>query len=414
MTGILNTLCIALACFNVESVGGYAAHTNHDPRVAKLFTRQGLTNKYPPPDVPGPSPRAEWIEALNREKKAGHIPNFKPSIKTADQNVKYEAGVDGSDPSICSWTIGCRSPTDITDAPAGMMGISFDDGPEPASSQLMKFLKSANLSATHFMIGSRIQQSPGDFAVALDQGGHVGVHTWSHPLMTTLNDTAVLGELGWTLQIIFDLSGGRLPAFWRPPFGDVDNRVRAIAKNVFGLQTVIWNQDTNDWCLTPQNTNTCGAEGPSNEAALDLEMSRFVNMPKNPGLIILEHELTIHSVRGFTHAWPAIQKAGWDTRPIPSLFNMSWYQNANGAFDEAIHLNSLLNASEVVAFARARLTDASNNTSSNSQMNSTVPVSAGTTPPQVRGSISGTSHEESAFRILPLIVLQAGLILILI
>ncbi|KNF03862.1 hypothetical protein PSTG_02952 [Puccinia striiformis f. sp. tritici PST-78] len=407
MTLLLCTLYAVLACLSVEGVRGSATHLHRDSDVVKLFTRRGLNNKYPPPDVPGPTPRAEWIDALNREKAAGHIPNFKPSIKTADENVKYEAGVNGSDASICSWTIGCKSPTDITDAPAGMMGISFDDGPEPASSQLMKFLKSVNQTATHFMIGSRIQQSPGDFAVALNQGGHIAVHTWSHPLMTTLNDTAVLGEIGWTLQIIFDLSGGRLPAFWRPPFGDVDNRVRAIAKNVFGLQTVIWNQDTNDWCLTPQNTNTCGAEGPSNQAALDVEMSRFVKMPKNPGLIILEHELTTHSVHGFTHAWPSIKQAGWDTRPIPSLFNMSWYQNANGAFDQPIQLNSLLDASEVVASARARLAASSDKTSTNPPLNSTVLVSSAKKPPQVGGSTAGASYRGSTFQIITLIFVQA-------
>lgn len=48
-----------------------------------------------------------------------------------------------------------------------------------------------------------------------------------------------------TVQIIFDQSG-YVPAWWRPPYGDVDARVRAIAKHVFGLTTVIWNQDTDD------------------------------------------------------------------------------------------------------------------------------------------------------------------------
>ncbi|PLW09784.1 hypothetical protein PCANC_22293 [Puccinia coronata f. sp. avenae] len=397
---------MVLACWTVGGVRGTThPDINHDPRIVKLFTRQALTNKYPPPDIPGPTPKTEWVDALNRQKEAGNIPNIKPSIKTADGNIKYENGINGSDPSICSWTIGCRSPTDITDAPAGMMGISFDDGPEPASSQLMQFLKSANQTATHFMIGSRIQQYPGDFATAVSQGGHIAVHTWSHPLMTTLNDKAVLGELGWSLQIIFDLSGGRLPAFWRPPC-DVDNRIRAIAKNVFGLQTVIWNHDTNDWCLTPQNTNTCGKGGPSDEAALDLEMSNFVNMTKNPGLIILEHELTTHSVHGFTHAWPAIRKAGWDTRPIPSLFNMPWYQNANGNLDEVIQLNSVLNASSAVASARAHFPDSSKIMSASSPPNSTVPVS-----PQVRGSTSGTSHQGSAFQMLQLIFGQALILL---
>ena len=32
--------------------------------------------------------------------------------------------------------------------------------------------------------------------------------------------------------------------FQKPPYGDVDARVRAIAKNVFGLTTVIWNHDS--------------------------------------------------------------------------------------------------------------------------------------------------------------------------
>ena len=51
-----------------------------------------------------------------------------------------------------------------------------------------------------------------------------------------------MSELGWTMQLISDLNGGRLPRYWRPPFGDVDNRVRAIAKGVFGLETVVWNK----------------------------------------------------------------------------------------------------------------------------------------------------------------------------
>jgi hypothetical protein len=31
--------------------------------------------------------------------------------------------------------------------------------------------------------------------------------------------------------------------------GDADNRVRAIAKEVFNLTLVGWNRDSDDWCL---------------------------------------------------------------------------------------------------------------------------------------------------------------------
>jgi peptidoglycan/xylan/chitin deacetylase (PgdA/CDA1 family) len=34
------------------------------------------------------------------------------------------------------------------------------------------------------------------------------------------------------MQIIHESTGGRIPRYWRPPYGDSDNRVRAIAKEV--------------------------------------------------------------------------------------------------------------------------------------------------------------------------------------
>ena len=71
----------------------------------------------------------------------------------------------------------------------------------------------------------------------------IAVHTWTHPYMTTLTNLEVVGEFGWTMQLIHNSTGGRVPRYWRPPFGDSDERVRSIAKEVFGLTTVIWNQE---------------------------------------------------------------------------------------------------------------------------------------------------------------------------
>ena len=45
------------------------------------------------------------------------------------------------------------------------------------------------------------------------------------------------------MYLIHNSTGGRIPKYWRPPYGDSDNRVSAIAKEVFGLRTVIWNQE---------------------------------------------------------------------------------------------------------------------------------------------------------------------------
>ena len=53
----------------------------------------------------------------------------------------------------------------------------------------------------------------------------------------------LIGEFGWTMEIIHNSTGGRLPKFWRPPYGDTDIRVQAIAKEIFGLTAILWNHE---------------------------------------------------------------------------------------------------------------------------------------------------------------------------
>ena len=61
--------------------------------------------------------------------------------------------------------------------------------------------------------------------------------------MTTLTNIEILAQLGWTMELMHNSTGGRLPRFWRPPYGDTDIRVHAIAKEIFGLTGILWNQE---------------------------------------------------------------------------------------------------------------------------------------------------------------------------
>ncbi|KAG8968189.1 hypothetical protein FRC03_008324 [Tulasnella sp. 419] len=74
------------------------------------------------------------------------------------------------------------------------------------------------------MIGENIRENYESFDVAFKLGDDMAVHTWSHQYMTGLSNEEAFGQLAWTMQIIADLTGGRLPKYWRPPFGDSDNR----------------------------------------------------------------------------------------------------------------------------------------------------------------------------------------------
>lgn len=147
----------------------------------------------------------------------------------------------------------------------------------------------------------------------------IAVHTWTHRHMSTLTNEQLIADLGWCMQIIHDSTGGRVPALWRPPYGDADNRVRAIAKEIFGLTTVIWNQDSQDW-----NIGAAGITLQSVEAS----MVTWLAGPKTPGLMILEHEITANDVTNFMTSYPLMKSNNWTIHSIPELTGSVWYKNS--------------------------------------------------------------------------------------
>lgn len=74
-----------------------------------------------------------WKDALAAAEKAGKIPNIPPSSSSNKGNPVYPSGYDPLSAQVCSATYKCRIAGDIWDAPQGVIGISFDDGPLPVS-----------------------------------------------------------------------------------------------------------------------------------------------------------------------------------------------------------------------------------------------------------------------------------------
>lgn len=111
---------------------------------------------------------------------------------------------------------------------------------------MYEFLQAKELKATHFFIGKNVLTNPQLFLTAFEVlQDDIAVHTWSHPYLTTLSNEQVFAELAFTMKIIHESTGGRVPRFWRPPYGDSDLRVHAIAK-LLGLTAIFWNHE---WVL---------------------------------------------------------------------------------------------------------------------------------------------------------------------
>lgn len=123
--------------------------------------------------------------------------------------------------------------------------------------------------------------------------------------MTTQTNAQVVAELYWTLRAIKEATGVTTKC-WRPPFGDVDDRVRAIAWQM-GLQTMLWDQDTNDWDMPGDGG---GKLAPSKVDGYfeDWIETRKKGTDKH-GHIVLQHELNNATVKMAEKWLPKIQES---------------------------------------------------------------------------------------------------------
>jgi len=123
----------------------------------------------------------------------------------------------------------------------------------------------------------------------------IAVHTWSHPALTTLTNEQIIAELGWTKKIIKDVLGVT-PNMMRPPYGDIDDRVRAISL-AMGLTPVMWTRisplatfDTDDFNIHSGTTSV-------QQVLQNWEYILGNATTMDKGFIVLEHDLFQQTVQ---------------------------------------------------------------------------------------------------------------------
>ncbi|CAG8538730.1 5722_t:CDS:2, partial [Dentiscutata heterogama] len=175
----------------------------------------------------------------------------------------------------------CTRPDDIFYCPTvNDWGLTFDDGPTNDTIAILDLLKSYNLKITFFVVGSRVVSKSDILLRAFQEGHQIGVHTWSHPYLTTQATEQVISELEWGAEIIKNVTGVR-PLYMRPPFGDYDDRIRDICSQL-GYKVVIWDKDSEDW-----HFNDTGFK----LSWIASNFSAWMNETSTTGHISLEHDL---------------------------------------------------------------------------------------------------------------------------
>ncbi len=142
-----------------------------------------------------------------------------------------------------SEAVGCTSRVGAVASQGPKVGrriaLSFDDGPSLTQTpEILETLQRLHARATFFEEGRHVGGREALMRQLLADGDEIGNHSYHHP-----RDPGE-AELASTDRAIRAATGFE-PCLFRPPYGLIDDRVRAASRRN-GLQMVLWSLDSHD------------------------------------------------------------------------------------------------------------------------------------------------------------------------
>jgi peptidoglycan/xylan/chitin deacetylase (PgdA/CDA1 family) len=142
---------------------------------------------------------------------------------------------------------GGERPRPVSAVPSGCVALTLDDGPDPTwTPAALDMLARHAVSATFFLIGSRVAERPA-LARRVAAAGHtIGNHSLRHPQpFAALRRGALDAEIRGTQEVIEDATQ-TTPRLFRAPGGGWSPAVLRIAAEN-GLTPVDWSLNPSDW-----------------------------------------------------------------------------------------------------------------------------------------------------------------------
>lgn len=139
-------------------------------------------------------------------------------------------------------TVQCEVTVTPTDKPVKYVALTFDDGPDAKTIELLDLLDMYDIQVTFFCQGQRIERFPGITARAYAQGNEIANHTYNHETLTKLSLEKAKKQLTDTDAIIKSIIGIEA-SLYRAPGGSVTEKIAKYCGKPF----IDWDVDTNDW-----------------------------------------------------------------------------------------------------------------------------------------------------------------------
>ncbi|CAO3590277.1 unnamed protein product [Absidia cylindrospora] len=234
----------------------------------------------------------------------------KTPVRPVGSGTCPDAKCDGSDNDKCFESCGNKAlPSDIYGCPkAQEWALSFDDGPSNFTGELLDSLDQLNIKATFCVLGSNVKKYPEMLKRAFDAGHHIASHTYSHPHLMSLTNEEIIYEMKATEEAIRDVIGIR-PTYVRPPFGEADDRVKALMK-AMGYKILLWNVDPTDYDVHSLPNAADKIQGAFKAAANGIDTG--LNSHDEPGYISLQHDLYKSSIEQVPDVINFLSKKGYN------------------------------------------------------------------------------------------------------
>ena len=187
-------------------------------------------------------------------------------------------------------------------APVMYLALAFDDGPNlTTETRMLDVLAKHEVPATFFVIGNNItDETAENMKRAVRQGCEIANHSFTHPMMSAMDEARVKEEVAATSALIEMVTGER-PKFFRPPYIDVKPEMY-------------------DWIDLPF---ICGKGCQDWEASVGKEERREgIISSAEPGAIYLLHDFEGNeaTVEALDEAIPVLKEQGYVFVTVSELF----------------------------------------------------------------------------------------------
>ena len=186
------------------------------------------------------------------------------------------------------------------------IALTFDDGPSPATPEILNILAQYNVPATFFQCGANVLRAP-ELSQAVCAGPHeIGNHSHTHPNFA-LRRIEIGNEFARAQEAIVQTTS-RTPTLMRAPYGVRWFGFREMQERL-GLTGVMWTVIGRDWKLPASAIAERVLSGTDDGAIICLHDAR--ELQKNPDV-----SQTMEAVRRIV---PALLEQGYHFETVSQL-----------------------------------------------------------------------------------------------